>query len=317
LLDETIVRRQYCHNYSWQRLDAVRESLKRTILFLFQLATENYLNSTGADADFYRRLAAALVLERIKAGRRKDPLAVLVINWDSVLEDTVYWCLRRARGVRRADVDYCCYTNPLGRRYPHTPSLRQKAKGLYNLKVIKLHGSTNWLICSNCEALFTGLGSERSVWEDYAKPRHCPICLQVSSGAIGTTLESFFVSPTFVKVFDNAHIRMAWHNAYLELAEATRVIFVGYSLPAADFHVRTLLRRSIRPGTEIIAVLTKNDEPSRTTPVSLRQLFAATRYREFFGNSVDVQLGGARVFFEPAIPKNLSRTLGSIARLLN
>ncbi|MBE3603734.1 hypothetical protein IMX07_08875 [bacterium] len=317
LLDETIARRQRCQSFSSQTLDGIREDLKHTILFLLQLATERYLRDTAGASDFYRRLAAHFILERMRAGKRGDPIAVLIVNWDSVFEDTVYWCLHRVDGLRRLDIDYCCYTNPLGRGDPHTPSLLQKAKGLYNLKVIKLHGSINWLICSNCEALFTGLGSKRSVWEDYAQPPHCPICFRTSRGSTQAALEGFFVSPTFVKVFDNAHIRMAWHNAYLELAEADRVVFVGYSLPAADFHVRTLLRRSIRPDAEIIVVLRQADKPGRTTPVRLRASFAAVRYKDFFGERARITLGGVRRFFKPIIPSDLDGTLHRIGCLLN
>lgn len=40
-------------------------------------------------------------------------------------------------------------------------------------------------------------------------------------------------TPTFVKRFDNPHLQMTWHNAFIELVEADKVVFIGYSLPGA------------------------------------------------------------------------------------
>ncbi|MFZ0890347.1 MAG: hypothetical protein WA005_18050 [Candidatus Binataceae bacterium] len=315
LLDQTIARRQSCKGYSWDHLDRLRSDLQRAILFLFHRATETYSSRSDDTAEFYRRLAAYWLRRRISAGKRADPFAIIVINWDCMLEDTIYWCLRRTGGLRKADVDYCCYTKPLHSADPHTPSLLQKASGIYNLKVVKLHGSTNWLICANCEGLFTALGGEHSVWEEYAMPRACPICMPKDkkwSASTEEILGSFFVSPTFVKVFDNPHINTAWHNAYMELAEAAKVVFVGYSLPTADYHIRTLLRRAVRSDAEIVVVLARGDRPGRTVHPRLRPYFAVTRYQEFFASRARFELDGARSYFEPLLSRNLPRILREI-----
>ena len=37
------------------------------------------------------------------------------------------------------DIDYCVYTTPLYNS-PHTASTKQKASGIYNIKVLKMHG---------------------------------------------------------------------------------------------------------------------------------------------------------------------------------
>jgi len=308
LLDLTIGRRQYCAGVPWSELEQVRRALNRSVLFVFHAAGEA-LNA--GPANFYRSVAAYLLESRVRAGQAQDPFSILSLNWDCLLEDTLYWCLKKAKAYAKADVDYCCYTTPLGESCPHVPSLQQKAKGMFNLKLMKLHGSANWLLCPNCNRLFTGLGGKEDVWDQYVLDKHCPVCEDFSpQGPAGARqgaplLEPFFVTPTFVKVFDNAHIQMTWHNAYVDLAEATEVVFIGYSLPEADYHVRMLLRRAIGRDTRIVAVLTKDDESMRNTPKRLRGYFAANRYRAFFGeNRVECLTGGIKSYFGPLMAQN-------------
>jgi hypothetical protein len=180
----------------------------------------------------------------------------------------------------------------------------QKAKGIYNLKLLKLHGSTNWLLCPNCNRLYTGVGGEEEAWDLYVLPQDCPTCERAPRGTgrfhkpASPLLEPFLITPTYVKVFDNPHIRMTWHNAYMDLAEATEVVFVGYSLPEADYHLRTLLRRSIRPDASVVAVLTESDRLQVNTPESLHRFFSSTRYAQFFGEDrVSFHFGGVAEYF--------------------
>jgi len=305
LLDLSIARRESCKGYAWRGLEDVRDSLKRSILFVFHQAAQQIPVEARS---FYQAIGAYLAECRMRAGQDGDPFAVVSLNWDSLLEDSIFATLNQLPNHGRADIDYTCYTTPLGETTPHTPSLTQKARGLYNIKTMKLHGSVNWLVCPNCGRLYTGVGGAEDVWDQYVLPRACPICEQIErpedgqAEAAAPSLEPFFITPSFLKVFDNAHIQMTWHNAYIDLAEATEVVFIGYSLPEADYHVRTLLRRAIGPGAEIVVVLTRNDNRPRAVPRRLEGMFPASRFRSFFGHErVRLELGGVRAYFENTI----------------
>jgi hypothetical protein len=78
--------------------------------------------------------------------------------------------------------------------------------------------------------------------------------------------------PTFLKDFSNPQYKLIWQNAGVELSEATKVVFIGYSLPQADFEMRQLLSRMIRENAEIEVV---------TREQSNNDL--EMRYRVFFG----------------------------------
>ena len=296
LLDQAIARREYCQNYSWEKLEEVRRVLKTAVLFVLHDASEKI---DEQQEYFYQSIAAHFIDERIKAPLDDEPLSFLLLNWDSLLEDQIYKCLRRTNGIGKADIDYCCKTLPLATS-PHTGSPIQKAKGIYNIKIIKLHGSSNWLRCPNCNKLFTGIGGEIGVWEQYAVPQPCPDC---SSGTrtfdedSEPRLEPFMITPTYVKLFDNTHIQAIWDEAYLTLAEADKVIFIGYSLPEADYHFRTLLKRALRRDVEVSFVGRATSQAAANTAKRLRQYFPVTRYTNFFGPSIEFDLTGSEGYF--------------------
>jgi hypothetical protein len=93
------------------------------------------------------------------------------------------------------------------------------------------------------------------------------------------------VTPTFLKKFENPHIRMVWHNAGIDLCEASKVVFIGYSLPKADYHLKTLFKRTIRADAEIAVVLGKEDKPPSGRKSSEYRDQAVDRYKDFFRSS--------------------------------
>jgi hypothetical protein len=173
-------------------------------------------------------------------------------------------------GKALADIDYCVYTTPLSGS-PHTPSTKQRAKGIYNIKLLKMHGSSTWLRCPCSNLVYTGLGMNGPAYDVYVKAQVSPFIkdhLDAREKTFPSILEPFIITPTFTKVFDLPHIQTTWHNAFVELREASNVVFIGYSLPAADYHFRTLLRRAIRFTTPIKVILDKSAKPIDSTIIS-------------------------------------------------
>jgi len=305
LFDQTIARRQFCLGYSWREIEHARKHLMDNILCVIHERSKDINNRWRR---FYSSVVANWVVRRIAAGQETDCFSIISLNWDCLVEDMLYHCLREAGLVGAIDADFCCYTSPLSAECPHVPSVLQKAKGLFNIKIMKLHGSANWLLCPNCNRLYTNVGADDDEWSQYVFPQDCPECQRVLPAADpeepgkNPELEPFFITPTYLKEFDNPHIQMIWHNAHMALAEADEIVFIGYSLPEADYHVRTLLRRAIGKDTPITAVLTLADEPKRGDRSALRNHFPAVRYRTFFGESrVSIRTCGMKGYFSGKI----------------
>lgn len=173
LLDHSISKREIFQGFSWAELEKFSEALKTCIIFVLH---EAHSKIKREKKKFYEDLAAFFVEARLNAKTQEQKISFISLNWDSLLEDSIYDFLRRIEGFGKVDIDYCFYTTPLGNDCPHTPSIFQKPKGIFNIKVLKLHGSTNWLYCPNCNRVFTGLGSGEIAWDQYTSPKPCPKC---------------------------------------------------------------------------------------------------------------------------------------------
>lgn len=290
LLDQTIQTKGHFQGFNQFDLLKIRSIWTELICSFFHAISTRYLAS---EDQLYQRFSAHLLEKRMKHGQKSDPLSVISLNWDTLLEDAFTNVLKQVGGTGKADIDYCVYTASLDDS-PHIPSPKQKAAGLFNVKVLKMHGSINWLRCPNSNHLYTALGSSKNAYDLYLHPRESPFISEQYPDESGSDspphLEPYIITPTYAKVFDQPHIQTTWHNAYVELREATRVVFIGYSLPEADYHFRTLLRRAIRQTTEVEVVLYKTDDPpdfdeDYGAPASLRAntTFAIDRYRRLFG----------------------------------
>src|SRR4051794_27467192 len=85
--------------------------------------------------------------------------------------------------------------------------------------------------------------------------------------------------PTFLKDLSNFQIKLICQNACVELMEARRIVFIGYSLPHADFEFKQLLSRIVHKDTKVHVVLYKNT----STPELIRKYEAeCERYTQFF-----------------------------------
>jgi hypothetical protein len=111
-------------------------------------------------------------------------------------------------------------------------------------------------------------------------------------------MNSVLITPTFLKDLNNLYLKNIWHNAFIDITEAEKIVFIGYSFPDADFEMRYLLKKAVQPGTAIEIVLHNTDDPETYKAVMTNHGFTIKevnafintlnlpekRYRAFFGN---------------------------------
>ena len=187
-----------------------------------------------------------------------DEIAVITTNWDILLDNSLEDLTRRYSIINEdklAVVDYCCYISSLEKNDEYIkPGLLALGKGGYNIKYLKLHGSMNWLHCPNCQRMYVKFG-EKTILQNKQHCRHCMVNYKFSENESSIELRGNLLLPTFIKDLSNIQIQLIWQNAGIELSEASKVVFIGYSLPQADFEIRQLLSRCIPNHTEIEVVL--------------------------------------------------------------
>lgn len=207
-----------------------------------------------------------------------DTLSIITTNWDILLDNSLFELTRNETdSICNGDykmgpiavVDYCCYISSLEDNDYIKPGLLALGRKGYNIKYLKLHGSMNWLHCPVCQRLYVGFGEKIMFNEESCK--HCKKNFKLDTESI--KLRSNLLLPTFLKDMRNIQIQLVWQNAGVDLSEATKIVFIGYSLPAADFEIRQLLSRFVRKDAEIDVVL----HPEHSSSTEEKQ------YRTFFG----------------------------------
>ncbi len=245
--------------------------LRGQMEYLVSIAIRKRFESARAGSrNYVKTFAAHLVGKAVERSRRAikardaakaekyDPLSVISLNWDILLDVELHNALRARDSFRAGDydpigvVDYCCYISPI-----HEEDRRIRpglwalgAKG-YNVKLLKIHGSMNWLQCPNCQRMFVGF-DEKLILPNYINPALCRHCDQHGHES---HLRGTMVMPTFLKDLSNFQLKLVWQNAGVELMEARNLVFIGYSLPHADFEFRQLLSRMVHKEATIHVVL--------------------------------------------------------------
>lgn len=231
---------------------------------------------------------------RTYVSSRRNSTHFIVLNWDIVLERYLVNCFPNAM------VDYCADISPFSGGYNG---------GNPKIGVAKIHGSANWVYCDNCRSLFYDLsgklalsiraGSNKSDFRLFdesftdkvfdsavgipIRDRNCRRC----HTAIGSHIATF----SFRKSFRTHGFTSAWLAAEQILTDAKNWIFLGYSLPDADFEFKHLLKTCALKASD------RTKYPKEITAVILSDSTIEARYRAFFGSDLSpVVTGGIAGF---------------------
>jgi NAD-dependent SIR2 family protein deacetylase len=212
---------------------------------------------------------------------RPRGVGFIATNWDTVIEDM----LTESHGVRK--FDYGCDAISATLRTAHKEIKETETTGT-SVPVVKMHGSVNWLYCDNCRSLFSmqadqtykvaGQLLSSEDWKridpdtPHANDRwHCGRC---GGNSLGTRFATF----SYRKALDFPMFQKSWFSAERLLREANNWIFIGYSLPAADFEFKYLLKRVqlSRRSSPNFAVVSGGERAEQ----------AYQHYQRFFGRKI-------------------------------
>jgi hypothetical protein len=142
-------------------------------------------------------------------------------------------------------VDYGIAANSL----TTTPSWATPGRGV---QLLKLHGSLNWA--------FPGRRGRRlAAYDSYDTVRRAG-------------LVPLLIPPTWRKDFGYSHLDQVWTAAIGALRTATRIIVIGFSIPANDLHFRYLLSAGLRRNISLRRIWFVDPAIERVTPRALKVL---------------------------------------------
>lgn len=242
------------------------------------------------------KYTASPVIQQFLRSLLPQTSGFVVLNWDLVLE-------RGLQDVQAERIDYGfeCFNW----------QTRQRNEFLYQgLPVLKINGSSNWAYCDNCASMFFDLNRKLALQEmvglvkadfrlfDEAltgksfnealgiapQNRECPFCKNM----ISTHMATF----SFTKSYRTYAYPAIWQAARRMLAESTDWLFVGYSLPDADFEFKHMLKAA-----QLSLEKRRSNQPLKINVVLKGNEKAERRYRGFFGKRIEtIHQGGLEEF---------------------
>ncbi|MBI5646913.1 MAG: hypothetical protein HY962_08260 [Ignavibacteriae bacterium] len=188
-----------------------------------------------------------------RGSNQRNKVGVVTTNYDIELERALYTWVRKE--IHDLDLGFDwrdAFTN-LERRRPASPLLR----------MYKLHGSLDTLRCARCGYVyFNPYGSivHQALKRPPLTENNTCVCNEEER------LQVHIVSPSFVREIRDANLLSVWRSALEFLRTADRWYIIGYSLPAEDLAIRSLLIRAyaarVKPPT-VTVVQWSNDEEAR------------------------------------------------------
>ncbi|TGK01406.1 hypothetical protein EHQ53_08085 [Leptospira langatensis] len=275
ILDKCLIDYEQFHGRSIEEIESANQDILHSLRNFLITRTSEVFKKQKNKFKKYSELANGLLAIR-KKFKKKDKISIISLNWDNYFEKML---LSKRTNFKKLGLDYCTYDYSFGNNR-WIPSILRKAKGQLNLKILKPHGSINWGYCNNCGRLYITFGEARL--QKFQCIKYCNKIFRR-----GIHLTPLMITPTFLKEISNRSLIDIWNNAGIELSEASRIIFIGYSLRPEDFHFRFLLLKHVSPKAEVY-VFDHVDQNNVSKKEIEREFY--NRYRNFFQKNKTLKL---------------------------
>lgn len=240
--------------YTTEYIRQVRESLVKLIYYSVGKVA---LPATGVYRMFWKQVGLS--------GRE---VSVVTTNYDTFI-DEAFDVLYPGYGY----LDYCMHLMNYdyfdrfhAYRWIISPENPAAFSGMQppprRIKLIKLHGSLNWLYCNCCNQVLltpwsTIIDLESQV-DDRVRDPQCttpdPEGYPCNCPHDGTPFQTLIVPPANLKALEHPAIGRLISEAAREIRLASKVIFIGYSFPEADVHLKALFKKNLQSAAEVVVI---------------------------------------------------------------
>ena len=210
---------------------------------IIRMLRQSYDEAKKAPDDNWR------LLEKLLGQITPGTNAFISLNWDTVVEERMLELhpgTTIAYGRNFIPADFPAKGTKI---IEATPPPRAP-----KLRVAKIHGSINWLYCDNCRNVYwfppqqsVGIADQIVASDEWrriapkapANAKKQWECINCEKVVLSTRIATF----SFRKALDFPMFHQSWNAAEQLLSDARRWVFIGYSLPAADYEFKYLLKR--------------------------------------------------------------------------
>ena len=143
------------------------------------------------------------------------------------------------------------------------------------IKLLKIHGSLNWLYCPKCDEIDITL--ERKGAAEYLNLNKEYELLCINSYCT-SQYEPLIVAPTKFKIYENRLLSNIWEISRECISKADEIVFIGYSLPEADTEIRCLILNGINMASKKSRISFVDRPSGSDAIINYRRLFGEVTY---------------------------------------
>lgn len=280
------------NSYSCDKIEEINSKFQMCIVYIISYII-NFCSKTNGEYDLFSQMLINQIFEK------KENATIITTNWDNIFEKKFSINCdefnNNKKNNKKIYPDYCFESFSVENGNMNSISVSNKRNSFVN--ILKLHGSISWLECPRCKRMFIDYKKDIAMYGFGGTV--CPICQrEFGHKKESPQLKSIIITPTFIKSLDNLCLKNIWHRAFLEISSASKIVFVGYSFPDADYEMRSLLKKSINQKASIEVVLSKRDDPNfynndllktinkeQANKIVGKMIFPEHRYKTFFGGN--------------------------------
>lgn len=301
-LDRCILENSNFRSFQPEELLNLRQTLDSILILALKAKS-----SLSRKTDYIEKFASHLIDNskiRVNDYRKHDPVSVITTNWDILLDLAIRDQLQE--GGDKGTVDYLCYVSSLKKDPTIIPGLQALTQGKFIVKLLKIHGSINWLHCPKCQRIFIDF-YRRVIDYGVFREATCKYCSkEYSVEEYAPKLRPLLLMPTFAKDLSNFQTKLIWRNSGIEISEADEIVFIGYSFPLADFEFRQMMFRNVKKKAKIKVILFDKNDPEKiitsNDTIELNPESAEYRYLSFFGGKdISIFFNGAEKYINETI----------------
>nr|WP_243893133.1 SIR2 family protein [Shewanella algae] len=191
--------------------------------------------------------------------------SVITTNYDNQIDDAFDKWVYAKYGLIDYCIDFLNYTKEEGLIgfdwwvNPREPIPDWNDCDPRPIKLIKLHGSLNWKYCNCCSQTILTPWNKHIDLTTGELTRFDPSWMgEIDSANAcprdGHPLSTMIVPPTHSKVLKHPVVQSLMYEAQKEIRLAKKVVFVGYSFPDADIHIKAMFAKNLRENAEVMVV---------------------------------------------------------------
>lgn len=280
------------HKYSSETIREIREALIQSI--------HHVIASNCSQGEVYKKFWKSV-------DDHNRNISVVTMNYDTLIDEAFDFLYSK-----RAYIDYCLDLM----NYHHMDDIDafnwwdnpREPIHVYGdetpvpIKLLKIHGSLNWKFCNCCNQTLltpwdtkidlTSMGFKRYIYPSCESPDTQVFDLLCPYD--GNRFQTCIVPPSHIKNLAHPVTNKLIDEAATEIRKSRKLVFIGYSFPEADVHIKALFKKNLLEDHEIHVIDPYLNDQIRSSyrALSTRVLFHEQSFEQFIESEMSKILTG-------------------------